>query len=168
MFETTPPQPAPDDCDEIAADIGSDLDDPVAGVVAVEMSRLVVRMCLAWAEPLISELASRESFLRQPGGPEVAIRLFAMRWFQRIDPEVYRQLRSSLPLTDIAAAQVRTEELLRAQFADIVGTAVSYLLSDCRTVAIQMTAVAVTMAGNEVRDGIAAIISECHSNGVEY
>lgn len=42
------------------------------------------------------------------------------------------------------------------QFEDAVGTAISYLLSDGRDVAIQMTAVAATMAGNEVRDGMTA------------
>ena len=66
----------------------------------------------------------------------------------------------NVPLAHAQLALSRTEELLRAQFADVVGTAISYLLSDGRDVAIQMAAVAATMAGSEVRGGVAAIISE--------
>ena len=79
MFETTPPQSLPD----LPADVDlSDLDDPTAGVIAVEVSHLLVRLCLKSAETLVSELAAKEAFLRQAGGSEVAARLFAMRLFQ--------------------------------------------------------------------------------------
>ncbi len=157
MFETTPPQSSP----ELPAGIDlSDLDDPTTGVIAVELSHLVVRLCMRSAEPLVSDLAAKEGFLRQDGGPEVASRLFAMRMFQQIDAAVYYQLRCCVPRDQIAAAQARTEELLRAQLADVVGTAVSYLLSDGRDTAIQMTAVAATMAGKEVAAAMPAVISE--------
>lgn len=160
MFETTPSQSLP----ELPADIDlSDLDDPTAGVIAVELSHLVVRLCMRQAEPLVSDLASKEGFLRQDGGPEVAARLFAMRMFQQIDAAVYYQLRSCVPRDRIAAAQARTEELLRARFSDVVGTAASYLLSDGRDVAIQMTAVAATMAGKEVAAAMPAVIAEFQS-----
>lgn len=160
MFETTPPQSLP----ELPADVDlSGLDDPTTGVVAVELSRLVVRLCMRSAEPLVSDLSAKEAFLRQDGGAEVASRLFAMRMFQRIDAAVYYQLRCCVPRDQIAAAQARTEELLRAQFSDVVGTAVSYLLSDGRDVAIQMTAVAATMAGKAVAAAIPAVVAEFQS-----
>lgn len=156
MFETTP-QSLPD----LPADFDlTELDDPTTGVVAVELSHLVVRKCLAWTEVLVSDLFRQEGFLRQPGAPEVMARVFAMRFFRAFDPEVFGQLRVCVPLTRMAQAQARAEELLRGQFEDVVGTAISYLLSDGRDAAIQMTAVAATMAGNEVRAGMAALIEE--------
>lgn len=162
MFETTPPQSLP----ELPADFDlSDLDDPTAGVIAVEVSHLLVRLCLKSAETLVSELAAKEGFLRQAGGPEVASRLFAMRLFQKIDAAVYQQLRYCVPLDQVAAAQARTEELLRAQLLDVVGTAVTYLLSDGRDVAIQMTAVAATTAGSEMRTAMPDVIAEFQSVG---
>lgn len=157
---TTPPQSLP----ELPADVDlSDLDDPTTGVIAVELSRLIVRLCMRSAEPLVSDLASKEGFLRQDGGAEVAARLFAMRMFQQIDAAVYYQLRCCVPRSQIAAAQARAEELLRAQLADVVGTAVSYLLSDGRDAAIQMTAVAATMAGKAVAAAMPALIAEFQS-----
>lgn len=160
MFETTPPHSLP----ELPADVDlSDLDDPTTGVVAVELSHLMVRKCLAWTEPLISDLARQEAFLRKPGATGVMARVFAMRFFRAFDAEVFHQLKVCVPLTALAPAQARVEELLRGQFEAIVGTAVSYLLSDGRDVAIQMTAVAATMAGNEVRDKMAALIEEFQS-----
>lgn len=164
MFETTPPQSLP----ELPADVDlSELEDPTTGVVVVELSHLVVRKCLAWAEPLVSDLARQEAFLRKPGASEVMARVFAMRFFRAFDVEVFHQLKVCVPLTQIAAAQARAEELLRSRFEDVVNTAVSYLLSDGRDVAIQMTAVAATMAGNEVREGMAALIEEFRSDEVD-
>ena len=55
MFETTPPQPAPDSIDR--ADM-TDLSDPIASVVAVEISRRIVRRGMTWAEPMISDPVS--------------------------------------------------------------------------------------------------------------
>lgn len=164
MFETTPPQSLPELPDDFDL---SELEDPTTGVVVVEMSHLVVRKCLAWAEPLVSDLARQEAFLRKPGAPEVVARVFAMRFFRAFDAEVFHQLKVCVPLTQIAAAQARAEELLRGQFEDVVSTAVSYLLSDGRDVAIQMTAVAATMAGHEVRNGMAALIEEFRSQEVD-
>ena len=162
MFETTPPQSLP----ELPADFDlSDLDDPTAGVIAVEVSHLLVRLCLKSAETLVSELAAKEGFLREAGGPEVASRLFAMRLFQQIDAALYRQLRCCLPLDQVAAAQVRTEELLRVKLVEVVGTAVRYLLSDGRDVAIQMTAVAATTAGSEMRAAMPAVIADFDQRG---
>jgi hypothetical protein len=57
--------------------------------------------------------------------------------------------------------------VLRDQFADVVETAASHLLSHDRDVAIQMVAVAATMAGRDVRDAVAAIISETRNVDVE-
>ncbi|MGV0994141.1 MAG: hypothetical protein ACOYBX_02880 [Mycobacterium sp.] len=172
MFETTPPHSLPENqsLPELPVDVDlsdldlCDLDDPTTGVVAVELSHLVVRKCMTWAEPLVSDLARQEAFLRKPGGAEVISRVFAMRFFRAFDPEIFHQLKVCVPLTQIASAQARAEALLRGQFEDVVGTAVSYLLSDGRDVAIQMTAVAATMAGNEVRDGMAALIEEFRSD----
>lgn len=46
------------------------------------------------------------------------------------------------------------------QFGDVVKTAVSYLLSHDRDTAIQMTSVATTMAGREVRRAVSQIIAD--------
>ena len=167
MYEMTPHEMTPQETlPELPADIDmSDLDDPTAGVIAVELSRLVVRHCLRSAEPLVSDLAAKEGFLRGAGGPEVATRLFAMRLFQEIDAAVYYRLRSCVPREQIAAAQACTEDLLRAQLSAVVSTAVSHLLSDGRDVAIQMTAVAATAAGNEVLAAMPAIITQFRSAG---
>lgn len=171
MYETTPYESTPhamtpqETLPELPADIDlSDLDDPMTGVIAVELSHLLVRHCLRSAEPLVSDLAAKEAFLRGAGGPEVATRLFAMRLFQQIDAAVYYRLRSCVAREHIAAAQARTEDLLRAQLSDVVGTAVSYLLSDGRDIAIQMTAVAATMAGKELLTAMPAIIAEFQSS----
>ena len=56
MSETTSPQPAPDSIDR--ADM-VDLSDPIAGVVAVEISRRIIRRGMTWAEPMISDLAAQ-------------------------------------------------------------------------------------------------------------
>lgn len=169
MFETTPPQSLPpQSTPDLPADFDlCELDDPTTGVVSVELSHLVVRKCLAWAEPLVSDLARQEGFLRKPGAPEIMARVFAMRYFRAFDVEVFHQLKVCVPLTQMAAAQARAEDLLRGQFEDVAGTAISYLLSDGRDVAIQMTAVAATMAGNAVRDGMAALIEEIRSEEVQ-
>ncbi|HPX36978.1 MAG TPA: hypothetical protein PLH92_13425 [Mycobacterium sp.] len=174
MFETTPPQSLPpeslpsESLPDLPADFDlSDLDDPTTGVVSVELSHLVVRKCLAWAEPLVSDLARQQGFLNKTGGPEITARVFAMRFFRAFDAEVFHQLKVCVPLTQMAVAQARAEDLLRGQFEDVVGTAISYLLSDGRDVAIQMTAVAATMAGNEVRDGMTALIDELRSDEVQ-
>lgn len=162
MFETTPPQPAPDSFDpdlDLSAD---DLTDPVGGVVAVELSRRFVRLCLSWSEPMVADLAGQESMLRQPGGADLAERILAQRLYQRIDPLVFRLLRVCVPLAHAECTLGKTEEMLRAKFAEVVRTLVSYLLSHDRDTAIQMGAVAITMAGREVRAAVAAIVAETH------
>ena len=65
-----------------------------------------------------------------------------------------------MPLSHAEFALSRIEILLREQFADVVGTAASYLLSDGRDVAIQMAAVATTMAARGVRRGMVGIIGQ--------
>lgn len=160
MFETTPPQPAPEGFDpEMLAD---DLTDPIGGVVAVELSRRFVRLCLSWSEPMAADLAAQETLLRQAGGADLAERMMAQRLYHRIDPQVFRLLRICVPLAHAEFALCRTEELLRAKFGEVVRTMVSYLLSHDRDTAIQMGAVATTMAGREVRAGVAAIIADTH------
>ena len=160
MFETTPPQPAPDSFDpEMVAD---DLIDPVGGVVAVELSRRFVRLCLSWSEPMVADLAAQETMLRQPGGMNLAERMLAQRLYQRIDPQVFRLLRVCVPLTRAEFSLSQMEEMLRGKFGEVVRTLVSYLLSHDRDTAIQMGAVAITMAGREVRSAVAAIIADTH------
>ncbi len=160
MFETTPPQPAPDSFDpDMLID---DLTDPIGGVVAVEVSRRFVRLCLSWSEPMVADLAGQETMLRQPGGADLAERLLAQRLYQRIDPQVFRLLRVSVPLTHAEFTLSRMEEMLRAKFGEVVRTMVSYLLSHDRDTAIQMGAVATTMAGREVRAAVAAIVADTH------
>ena len=166
MFETSPPPPT-DDADSekvsagpIAADLAAELADPMASVVGVEVSRRFVRLAMCWAEPVIHDLAGEEPTLRQTGGPELAQRVFAQRFYRRLDAEVYGLLRGCVPLAHAEFALDRIEEMLRAKYAEIIGTAISYLLSDDRDVAIQMPAVAITMAGREVRSDVAGIIAD--------
>lgn len=160
MFETTPPQPAPDDVDpEMLVD---DLTDPIGGVIAVELSRRFVRLCLSWSEPMVADLAGQEVVLRQPGGADLAERMLAQRLYQRIDPQVFRLLRVCVPLAHAEFALCRMEEMLRAKFGEVVRAMTSYLLSHDRDTAIQMGAVAITMAGREVRAAVAQIIADSH------
>ena len=170
MFETTPPQPAPDSPTDLTDPTGptgpadladlADLADPVAGVTAVELSRRFVRLALSWLEPMISDLADDEALLRQPGGIDLAGHLLAQRFYRRLDPQVFLLIRRSVSLPGVGAALAGVEDLLRVQFAEVVGTAAGYLLSHDRDVAIQMAATATTMAAREVRAAVAQIIAD--------
>lgn len=153
MLESTPPLPAD------PADL-ADLDDPVAGVVAVDLSRRFVRLCLSWAEPMVGELAAREATLRRPGGVELMGRQLVERFYRRIDPDVFAHFSRCVPLSHAAHALSCAEEALRAQFALVADIATVTLLDRGRDAAIQMTAVAATVAGQDLRTQIAAIIAE--------
>ena len=157
MFETNPTQPAAETID--LADTAA-LADPIASVVAVELSRRIVQRGMSWAEPMVSDLAGQETVLRQAGGIDLMKRIFAQRFYRRIDAEVFHLLRRSVPLAHAEFAMSRIEDVLRSQFAAIVGTAASHLLSHDRDTAIQMTAVAATMAGREVHTEVLAIIGQ--------
>ena len=156
MFETSSPQPASDCIDVDLAELA----DPIASVVAVELSRRVIRRGLSWAEPMVTDLAAQETVLRQAGGIDLVKRIFAQRFYRRVDAEVFQLLRRCVPLAHADFVLSRVEVLLRAHFADIVGTAASHLLSHDRDTAIQMTAVAATMAGREVHTEVMAIMAE--------
>ena len=157
MFETTPPQPA---ADTINLTDTAELADPIASVVAVELSRRIVQRGMSWAEPLVSDLAGQETVLRQAGGIDLMKRVFAQRFYRRVDAEVFHLLRRSVPLAHAEFAMSRIEDVLRSHFADIVGTAASHLLSHDRDTAIQMTAVAATIAGREVHREVLEIIGQ--------
>ena len=157
MFETSPPQPMSDTID--VADMAA-LADPIAGVVAVELSRRIVQRGMSWAEPMVCDLARQETVLRQEGGIDLMKRLFAQRFYRRVDAEVFRLLRQTVPLAYAEFAMSRIEDVLRSHFADIVGTAASHLLSHDRDTAIQMTAVAATMAGRQVHTEVLEIIGQ--------
>ena len=156
MFETSPSQPASDCIDVDLAELA----DPIASVVAVELSRRVIRRGLSWAEPMVTDLAAQETVLRQAGGIDLVKRIFAQRFYRRVDAEVFQLLRRCVPLAHADFVLSRVEVLLRSHFADIVGTAASHLLSHDRDTAIQMTAVAATMAGREVHTEVMAIMAE--------
>ena len=156
MFETSPSQPASDCIDVDLAELA----DPIASVVAVELSRRVIRLGLSWAEPMVTDLAAQETVLRQAGGIDLVKRIFAQRFYRRVDAEVFQLLRRCVPLAHADFVLSRVEVLLRTHFADIVGTAASHLLSHDRDTAIQMTAVAATMAGREVHTEVMAIMAE--------
>jgi hypothetical protein len=157
MFETTPPQPLPDGVD--LADL-AELADPVAAVVAAELTARFIQLCMGQAEPVVSRLARSEVTLRKPGGIDLEKMTLAQLLYRQIEAKVFRQLSRTVPLSHAEFALSRIEVLLREQFADVVGTAASYLLSDGRDVAIQMTAVAATMAAREVRRGMVGIIGQ--------
>jgi hypothetical protein len=152
VSETTPP--APDSCDL------ADLADPVAAVVAVELTSRFVRLCMCQTEPIVARLSRNEATLRKPGGLELDKRTVAQRLYRLIDAEVFGELSAAVPLSRAEFALSRIEVLLRRQFADVVGTAASYLLSDGRDAAIQMATVATTMAAREVRTQVAEIIGQ--------
>ncbi len=157
MFETTPPQPVSDTID--VADM-ADLADPIAGVVAVELSRRIVQRGMSWAEPMVADLAAQETMLRQTGGIDVQKRIFAQRFYRRVDAEVFHLLRRSIPLAHAEFVLARVEDMLRRHFADIVEAAAVHLLSHDRDVAIQMTAVAATVAGRAVHGEVMEIIGQ--------
>jgi hypothetical protein len=160
MFDITPPQSVPNSVDsEMLAD---DLTDPIGGVVAVELSRRFVRLCLSWSEPMVADLAAQETLLRQPGGSDLAERMLAQRLYRRIDPEVFRLLRVCVPLSHAELVLCQMEEMLRSMFGGVVATMISYLLSHDRDTAIQLGAVAITMAGREVRRAVAKIVADTH------
>ena len=159
MSEHTPSPAAPHSPTVLETDIAAaELQDPIAGVVAVELSRRFLRLCLSWAEPMIADLAAQESMLRKPGGPDLAERMLARRLYQRIDPEVFRLLPVAVPLAHAGHASAQIEDALRNRFAEVVGAGLSYLLSDDRDVAIQMLAVAATAAARQVVTDIEAVI----------
>jgi hypothetical protein len=150
MFETTPPQPLPDSIDL------ADLDDPLAGVVAAELTSCFVQLCMCSTEPI----AGQQVMLAKPGGIALSKRVYAQLMYRRIDADVFHLLRGCVPLEHAEFALARIEALLRERFADVVDTAASYVLSDDREVAIQMATVATTMAAREVRSGVAEIIGQ--------
>lgn len=158
MFETTPPPHDGSDAELLA----EELSDPLGGVVAVELSRRFVRLCLSWSEPMVADLAAQETMLRQRGGADLVERLLAQRLYQRIDPQVFGLLKVCVPLAHAEFSLCQMEEMLRAKFGDVVRTLVSYLLSHDGDTAIQMGAVAITMAGREVREQVARIIADTH------
>ncbi|MCE9516943.1 MAG: hypothetical protein K8R24_13610 [Mycobacterium sp.] len=159
MPETTPPQPSPDAIDLTDLTDLADLADPVAVVVAVEMTTSFVRLCLCQTEPMVARLACNEATLRKPGGLELEKRTLSKELYRLIDRTVFRQLSAAVPLSHAEFALSRVETMLREQFAEIAGTAASYLLTDDRDTAIQMAAVAITMAAREVRAQVADVIA---------
>jgi hypothetical protein len=159
MPETTPPQPSPDAIDLTDLTDLADLADPVAAVVAVEMTTSFVRLCLCQTEPMVARLACNEATLRKPGGLELEKRTLSKELYRLIDRTVFRQLSAAVPLSHAEFALSRVETMLREQFAEIAGTAASDLLTDDRDTAIQMAAVAITMAAREVRAQVADVIA---------
>lgn len=139
-----------------------DLEDPVAGVVAVELSRRFIQHCMCATEPVVADLVRQEPMLRKPGGIDLAERRIAQRLYHRFDPTVFGMLRVCVPLAHAEFAFSRMEEMLRGHLGDIVKTAASYLLSDGRDTAIHMMTVATTMAAREVQAATAGIIADSH------
>lgn len=139
-----------------------DLEDPIAGVVAVELSRRFIQHCMCATEPVVADLLRQEPMLGRPGGMDLAVRRIAQRLYHRFDPQVFGMLRVCVPLAHAEFAFSRMEEMLRTQLRDVVKTAASYLLSDGRDTAIHMMTVATTMAAREVRTATAAVIADSH------
>ncbi len=158
MFEMTPPQ-TPAESGPDGFDL-SELDDPVAGVLAAELESSFVQLCMCSTEPVVAKLAGQEAMLRKEGGIDLSKRVFAQHMYRRIDADVFHLLRGSVPLAHAEFALSRIEALWRGQFAEVVASAASYLLSDDRWVAIQMATVATTMAAREVRRQVAEIIGQ--------
>lgn len=161
MSETTPPRsdlpPQPESIDL------AELADPTAGVVAAELTARFIRLCMGQTESMVARLARNEVALRKPGGIELDQRRLAQWLYRTIDVDVFRLMAVAVPLSHAEFALSRVEGLLRARFADVVGTAASYLLSDGRDTAIQTAAVATTMAAREVRTGLLEIIAATRS-----
>lgn len=160
MFETTPPPQPLHQLDGI--DLAG-LADPVAGVVAVELSSCFVQLCMCATEPMVGRLASQEVMLSMPGGIELSKRVYAQQLYRRIDADVFHLMRDCVPLEHAEAALSQIEVMLRQKFGDVVETAASYLLSDDRETARQMATIATTTAAREVRSQLTEIISRIHS-----
>ncbi|MCW1958994.1 MAG: hypothetical protein KIH64_010705 [Mycobacterium sp.] len=165
MFETTPP-PLGSHSGPDAVDL-SELEDPLAAVLAAELSSAFVQLCMCSTEPVVARLAGQEVMLRKAGGIDLSKRVFAQQMYRRIDADVFHLLRSCVPLEHAEFALSRIETLLRDQFADIVETAASYLLSDDRETAIQMATVATTMASREVRSRVVEVIAQTRQFDVD-
>jgi len=161
MFETTPPTPASELIDP------AELDDPVAAVVAVELENRFIRLCLCQSQRTVARLARNEATLRRPGGIDLEKRSVALRLYRGIEADVFELMSRSVPLSRAEFALSRMEIMLREQFADVVGTAASYLLSDGRDAAIQMASVAITMAAREVRSRVLGIIGQTRDEDCE-
>lgn len=157
MFESSPPQPELQPQPDTHLD---DLADPVAAVVVAELASRFVRLCMCQAEPVVARLVRHEGVLHKPGGLELEKMRIAQDLYLRFDGVLFGTLSLAVPLSHAGPALSRIEAMLREQFADVVGTAASYLLSDDRDTAIQMSAVATTMAAREVRTRLAAIIGD--------
>ena len=163
MFETTPPQ-TPSQPGHESIDL-SELEDPLAAVMAAELSSCFVQLCMCSMEPVVAKLAGQEVMLRKSGGIDLSKRVFAQQMYRRIDADVFHLLRRCVPLAHAEFAVSGIETLLRAQFADVIETAASYLLSDDRDTTIQMATVATTMAAREVRSQVAEIIAQTRQLG---
>lgn len=153
------------DTDSVLTDdslLTDDLEDPIAAVVAVEVSRRFIQLCMCAAEPVVADLLRREPMLRKPGGIDLAERRIAQRLYHRFDPQVLAIMQVCVPLAHAEFAFSRMEEMLRAQLGDIIKTAASYLLSDGRDTALQMMTVATTMAARDVQAATATIIADSH------
>jgi hypothetical protein len=166
LMSETNPQTNPHLSAPEALDL-SELEDPVAAVLAAELTSCFVQLCLCSAEPIVAKLAGQEVMLRKPGGIDLSKRVFAQQLYRRIDTDVFQLLRSCVPLEHAEFALSRIEVALREQFADIVATAASHVLSDDREVALQMAAVATTMAAREVRAEVMAIIAATRQSDEE-
>ena len=151
MFDTTPPHYSIDSAED-------QLEDPVAAVIAVEISRAFISVCMCRAEEIVTDLARQEVMLRKPGGIELAARLAAQRLYRRILPGVFELMRMCVPLAHAEEVLARTEDLLRTRFDDVVRTAAGCLLSADRDTAIQTMTVATTNAAHDIRGAFAAIV----------
>ncbi len=158
MSDSTSPQPQPHSDTDLV-----DLSDPVAAVIVAELASRFVQLCLAQTEPVIARLARHEGILRKPGGIALETTRIALDLYLRIDTVMFRTLSLVLPLARASEALSRIESMLREQFADVAGTAASYLLSDGRDTAIQMSAVATTMAAREVRQRLSDILEDARA-----
>ena len=81
------------------------------GVVAVELSRRFVRLCLSWSEPMVADMAAQETMLRQRGGVEQEDLLVPLRLWGALHRYLVVRLAPHRRRVHDAGLQVRGEPL---------------------------------------------------------
>ena len=110
-----------------------ELQDPMAGVYAAEVSRLFLSAAGQHIPSVIEHLVSRQARLALPGGPALAAWMTAEKiWADGLRYRVFHHAQETSPMTTVTAVLARSESLLRAELAASVLAAVEPLLAGDR------------------------------------
>ena len=109
-----------------------ELQDPMAGVYAAEVSRLFLSAAGQHIPGVIEHLVSRQARLSMPGGPALASYMAAEKIWTELRNTVFFHGQACAPLTTVTAALARTESLLRSELSACVMEAVEPLVAGDR------------------------------------